>query len=277
MIFHQDHQLINSNADPIDPGFFNKEVSAPGETVGIETPKPVSQEPKNAPFNFMNLEGMDDVLDGDLNGDLDEEAYLNTIIVPKTKKATPVYKGKLNFENNIKLMQHLVIYIIEDITMEEEHKLVTIESENLMHTKLDIFLGSGIENEGNNLDIQQLEPYVMKKTKSQNFNTSEFTFSGSKSIQSLNNHQKDQILLHLLKERGCYKEKLRLAESEIMTREYRIEKLKKDSSAFPVDISEAGIHLAFLFSSPLIRRTNVAIENIMQLDYLTEINDILKV
>ena len=42
-------------------------------------------------------------------------------------------------------------------------------------------------------------------------------------------------------------------------------------------MSKARVHLAFLFSSPLIRVFNQKTENIMQLDYLTEINDILKV
>jgi hypothetical protein len=117
----------------------------------------------------------------------------------------------------------------------------------------------------------------MKKTKSQNLQMAEFSFANSQSIQSLNANQKDMILVQLLKDLGLFKEKLRLAEGEIMHKEYHISRMKKDGNSYPVELNESRLHLAFLFSSPLIRRTHVTVENIMQLDYLTEINDILKV
>lgn len=166
-------------------------------------------------------------------------------------------------------------YVLEKKEAESED----VEARFAGHEKLDTFLGGSFGDEDNKFEVQQLDPLSMslKKTKSQNVNVSEFTFSNSRSIQSLNNYQKDQILLHLLKERGSFKEKLRLAESEILNREYHIERMKKDGNVLPLDMSNARLHLAFLFSSPLIRRTGMSIENIMQLDYLTEINDILKV
>jgi hypothetical protein len=42
-------------------------------------------------------------------------------------------------------------------------------------------------------------------------------------------------------------------------------------------MSLARVHLAFLFSSPLVRKANENFEKIMQLDYNTEIKDIVKV
>ena len=93
----------------------------------------------------------------------------------------------------------------------------------------------------------------------------------------MNNHQKDQILIRLLKERGSFKEKLRMAESEIINKDYYLERIKNEGNVMTLDMIKSRLHLAFLFSSPLIRRANKSIENIMQLDYLTEINDILKV
>ena len=42
-------------------------------------------------------------------------------------------------------------------------------------------------------------------------------------------------------------------------------------------MTENKVHFAFLFSSPLIRETNGKIQTIMQLNWLSEIDDILGV
>lgn len=44
----------------------------------------------------------------------------------------------------------------------------------------------------------------------------------------------------------------------------------------PRDLSQSNLHLAFLFSSPLIRSCNGIYENVMQLDYNSEIEGIRK-
>lgn len=85
------------------------------------------------------------------------------------------------------------------------------------------------------------------------------------------------FIMKLVKERESYREKLRIAKSAIQIRDGQLEKMKKEVNILPLDMSKARLHLAFLFSSPLIRRINNKTENIMQLDYLTEINDIIRV
>ena len=85
------------------------------------------------------------------------------------------------------------------------------------------------------------------------------------------------MLLQLIKERESYKEKLRVAKREIQIRDGHIERMKSEVKILPLDMTKARLHLAFMFSSPLIRKINGKIESIMQLDYNSEINDIVKV
>jgi hypothetical protein len=60
-------------------------------------------------------------------------------------------------------------------------------------------------------------------------------------------------------------------------REEYIQKLKNQTNIMPIDMANARLHLAFLFSSPLIRKYNNIAENVLQLDYSKEIKDILEV
>jgi hypothetical protein len=85
------------------------------------------------------------------------------------------------------------------------------------------------------------------------------------------------LVYTLLKERETYKEKLRLAKRAIQLRDGHIDKMKSFGNVLPLDMTKARLHLAFVFSSPLIRKMNGKVESIMQLDYLTEIDDIIKV
>lgn len=96
------------------------------------------------------------------------------------------------------------------------------------------------------------------------------------SFENLSREESNRMLLQLIKEREIYKQKLRLAKQAIQSHKEHYEKsLSLGQVLDPVN--RARIHLAFMFSSPLIRRFNNKVENIMQLDYLTEINDVVKV
>ena len=76
----------------------------------------------------------------------------------------------------------------------------------------------------------------LKKTKSHTILHPEISFSGSNNIENLNNQQKNQILLHLLKKKGCFEEKLRIAESELNIRQDHIERMKRRDTVLPIDM-----------------------------------------
>jgi len=117
----------------------------------------------------------------------------------------------------------------------------------------------------------------MKKTKSGVVKGQSLSYGSQKSIENLSQEEGRELLLQLLKQSESYKEKMRIAERAIHIRDDQIERMKSDVNILPLDMSNARVHLAFMFSSPLIRRFNNKTENIMQLDYLSEISDIAKV
>ena len=51
----------------------------------------------------------------------------------------------------------------------------------------------------------------------------------------------------------------------------RIEELTKNTNFNPIEEQEYSYHLAFMFASPLVRKIDKELENIMQLDYRNEI------
>jgi energy-coupling factor transporter ATP-binding protein EcfA2 len=271
--------------DIYDSAFFDEDFSLPMPLMGnknkvkeIEVKKKVETkaeiamkksnqskvESKIPTINFSELDYMGDLLDWDLNGDVEEDEYLNQLLPNKAKpKSTPKKEER---------KQRPVEY-------KPNSTLKISESYREAPSTVDAFLGMSFPAIESKFVSQNIDPegIDIKKTKSQHLKISDFSFTNSRSIQSLNNSQKDKMLLKLLKDVSSFKEKLRLAESEIIHKENHIKHLKKDGNSYPLAIEESRLHLAFLFSSPLIRRTNASIENIMQLDYLTEINDILKV
>lgn len=77
-------------------------------------------------------------------------------------------------------------------------------------------------------------------------------------------------MLRLEQERDTLKEQVSLYLSEL--HRYKALFTRKDASQeLPVDMSRAQIHIAFLFSSPLVRSTQNRMENILQIDYKSEI------
>ena len=126
-------------------------------------------------------------------------------------------------------------------------------------------------DEYNNLELK------MKKTKSNFVQKTNVKLESQNSLDHLGHKESSEMLLQLLKERESFKEKLRLAKRAIVVRDEQLERMKSQGNILPLDMTNARLHLAFLFSSPLIRNINGKIENIMQLDYLSEVEDIVKV
>ncbi|CAI2368691.1 unnamed protein product [Moneuplotes crassus] len=93
----------------------------------------------------------------------------------------------------------------------------------------------------------------------------------------MNLKQNSQVLVKLLEQQESFKEKLRIAKRAIQVRDNQIHTMQSQVGVVPLDMTQSRLHLAFLFSSPLIRNINGKFENIMQLDYLTEIQDIVRV
>ena len=105
----------------------------------------------------------------------------------------------------------------------------------------------------------------------------ELKLESEASLEMIGPKKSSQIILSLVKERESFKEKLRLAKRAIVVRDDQLERIKSQGNVLPLDMTNARLHLAFLFSSPLIRNINGKTENIMQLDYLSEVEDIVKV
>ena len=220
-------------------------------------------------FKFGELEDMGEIIDIGFDEDIDPDLYLKNFTNNSTNKQaktqqpkSPAKSQEVEESKNAKMMDDISI---TPIHMNSDSNSMLPEFSN----KTDEIMIQNASEYGLNLNL--------KKTKSHTILHPEISFSGSNNIENLNNQQKDQILLHLLKERGCFEEKLRIAESELNIRQDHIERMKRGDTVLPIDMKKARLHLAFMFSSPLIRRTVLSIENIMQLDYSTEIDDILKV
>ena len=75
-------------------------------------------------------------------------------------------------------------------------------------------------------------------------------------------------------------EELRIKNEEIsmLTSQLKVKSSNMNSSMMEPgdDLCDTGYHLAFMFSSPLVRRINSTLEMIMQLDYTNEIKNIEK-
>ena len=117
----------------------------------------------------------------------------------------------------------------------------------------------------------------MKKTQSSLVINQNSVIEFQKGIKTLKSNEASNIVLQLLKETESFKEKLRLAKRAIVVRDDQLERIKSQGNVLPLDMTNARLHLAFLFSSPLIRNINGKTENIMQLDYLSEVDDIVNV
>ena len=141
--------------------------------------------------------------------------------------------------------------------------------------ELDIFINDDEMNYRED-EIESLELWLSKTQ-------SHFIKKDKNTIPDYNFHDKvsqkenSKIFLQLIKENESYKEKLRVAKREIQIRDGQIERMKSEVKILPLDMTKSRFHLAFMFSSPLIRKINGKIESIMQLDYNSEINDIIKV
>jgi hypothetical protein len=134
------------------------------------------------------------------------------------------------------------------------------------------------EEEGSNLEkVESIIEKKLSKGKSSMYQPSAFIEKAEKSLRKLSKDEFRVLCIELLHERLNLKEKLNIAREAIMHRDSQIQKLKSQSSILPLQVSNRKLHLAFLFSSPLVRKSNSKIENIMQLDYLSEISDIVKV
>lgn len=126
-------------------------------------------------------------------------------------------------------------------------------------------------------NIHHMFSTELLKTKSTVPMNAEMDFKMKEQISKLSVQDTHSMLINLLSQREGYKEKLKIAKSAILSSQERIEKMKSISMDLPLSMNQSRIHLAFLFSSPLIRKTNLKSESIMQLDYLSEISDIIKV
>lgn len=135
------------------------------------------------------------------------------------------------------------------------------------------------EDDEQGYDPNNIESYITQKlikSKSGISQSSEFITKAEKSLNRLNTDEIKGMLLDLLHERHSYKEKLRIAKGAIINRDQKISRMRSQTNVLPINMNETKLHLAFLFSSPLVRKSNSKIENVMQLDYLSEINDIVK-
>ena len=136
------------------------------------------------------------------------------------------------------------------------------------------------EDEESLHDLENVEKIIerkLEKSRTSIGQTSEFILKVEASLNRLNSDEISNMVIELLHERMNYKEKLRIAKGAIVNRDLKIKNLKSQSKVLPMSMNESKVHLAFLFSSPLVRKANSKLENIMQLDYLTEISDIVKV
>jgi hypothetical protein len=140
--------------------------------------------------------------------------------------------------------------------------------------ELELFIEEDVHVKDANFESLEMS---LKKTKSGVVKKESLSVTRTKSLEELNHDESSKLLVELLKQNESFKEKLRLAQRAIHIRDDQIGKLKASGNILPLDMAQARMHLSFMFSSPLIRKFNNKTENIMQLDYLNEISDIIKV
>ncbi|CAI2382289.1 unnamed protein product [Moneuplotes crassus] len=255
----------------IDSKTFSKEVLAMTRTPvqtgtkEVQTDTPIEETPtsventttekeeakssaKKFEFDGIDMEGMDDMLMGDLE-DSDE-------MLDEAHDLVPAQSSEIKIDNTAKLT-------------------VTNAVSTNVHLK------------GNNIEFDELvddfsyfrdsSDINLKKVQSNLITKEALKLESQESLDQLGSHGKGEMILKLIKERESYREKLRIAQRAIQVRDTHIEKMKSEGKIIPLDMTNSRLHLAFMYSSPLIREINGKTENIMQLDYLTEIQDIVKV
>ncbi|CAI2383628.1 unnamed protein product [Moneuplotes crassus] len=75
-------------------------------------------------------------------------------------------------------------------------------------------------------------------------------------------------------ELSILREQLKLANQEIERYQKLVQQIQRAVSWNSCDMSQAKVHLSFLFASPLLRKAKNGYEQVMLLDYMSEIRDI---
>lgn len=202
-----------------------------------DNPTPSNNSSSPTKFNFSNLEDMGDMMDDDL-----DEFSESSEDEPQRKTLLAGTKSEFIRQS----MHSNVLDIFDD---EEE-------------SSVDKLLGAEVG---------------LQKAQSLNAPNLDLSENILRSLSSLSQEDIHKAVLNLLQEREDYKERLKMAKSAYLNTHDSLTKFKQMSSDLPMNMAQSKVHLSFLFSSPLVRNTDSRIENIMQLDYLTEINDILGV
>ena len=126
-------------------------------------------------------------------------------------------------------------------------------------------------------DMKQIKEVEFKKTKSQVTKITPINVNTSSILSSITDKKLSEIIYQLMKHNESLSSQLEVVKHELDERSADIEKMKKFKNINALDMSENNIHFAFLYASPLVREIKGKLQSIMQLNWLSEIDDILHV
>jgi len=114
-----------------------------------------------------------------------------------------------------------------------------------------------------------MSEYSLQRTKSERVKSNAINTLATK----VNDRSSNDFIQKLLSENKNLIDELQLFKDMIAQRDSIV--AQRGNSLNPMDMSDNKVQFTFLFASPLVRENNGAINSIMQLDCLTEIEDIV--
>ena len=140
-----------------------------------------------------------------------------------------------------------------------------------MNSKVSLSIGFDKDSIPNaeRMSIDEMSEYSLQRTKSERVKSNAINTLATK----VNDRSSNDFIQKLLSENKNLIDELQLFKDMIAQRDSIV--AQRGNSLNPMDMSDNKVQFTFLFASPLVRENNGAINSIMQLDCLTEIEDIV--
>lgn len=130
------------------------------------------------------------------------------------------------------------------------------------------------ENKGFN--ITHINEVGLSKTKSQRVKSLLQDLDPTSLMSKINDKALSDAFMKLMREHNELVGQLQATQEQLAEKDKSLALISKTSKLNPLDMTDTSLQFAFLFSSPLVRNANGVMNSVMQLDCMSEIEDILE-